>query len=132
MDEVWAREVLAVAALAMGEPRAAAASLERARQRIAGRGFRLPQLSLAVRAAGVAALGGDPAAVVDELQQAGDECRRRGLVGLGFEAELALARRALATGDAAAERELEDLARRAEGAGFGGIARRASAALPGT
>ncbi len=129
VDEVRAREVQAVAELAIGEPRRAAASLERARGRIAGRGFRFLELSLAVHAAAVEAAVGDPAAAAETLQRTADECRRRGLLGLGFEAELTLARLALVAGDAAAgRRQLEDLARRAEAAGFGGIARRVAAA----
>ena len=130
VDEAWAREVLAVARLLSGEPRLAAAGLERARERIGNRGFRLAQLSLAVHGAGVEAVTGDPVAVAEGLRRTRDECRRSGLVGLGLEADLALGRLALAAGDAAAGRRgLEDLARRSGELGFGGIRRAASAAL---
>ena len=85
IEEVWAREALAVAELALGQPAKARTSLERARTRIGDRGFRYAELSLALRSAEI---GGDVEASRRDLLEVLAECRRLSRVALAYETEL--------------------------------------------
>jgi len=119
VSEAGALELLALAELARGRPAAAAEQLDRARRMIGGTDFLLARLRQTVRGAPVrAATGADPAELRRELEEVLREARDRGLVALGFEAELALAERIAAVEPEVGSRRLKELARRAAEAGF--------------
>jgi tetratricopeptide (TPR) repeat protein len=123
VSEAEALELLALAELAGGRPAAAAEELDRARRMIGGTDFLLARLRLTVRGAPVrAAAGTDRAEIRRELEGVLRHSRDRGLVALGFEAELALAEQLAAVDPEAGKRRLADLAERAAEAGFRRIA----------
>lgn len=122
-DELPARTVLALAALAQGRKDVAAAEMQRAVAPLAACENRVLQLQASLVAARVHAATGQAPEAIRELRSTLAEAERMGLRPLALEAGLALG--ALEADPA----RLEAVERDAAAAGYGLLARRARAAL---
>jgi eukaryotic-like serine/threonine-protein kinase len=125
-DELAARTVLALAALARGRKDKADAEIRRAAGPLAACKDRAPRLRAALAAARVHAATQQTLQAESELRAIVMEAERIGLRPLALEARLALGE--LEAGAAGRER-LAAVKREAVVAGYGGLARRAQAAL---
>ena len=122
-DELVARTVLALAALARWREEDALAEIRRAEAPLAACEDRALHLEAALAVARVHAATKQTRQAEGELRAVAAEAERIGLRPLALEARLAL-------GELESEREeLEAVAREAAAAGYGGLARRARAAL---
>ncbi len=128
-DEITATTVLARALLAQG--RLAEAGEVEARARLRAKDSQNPaiRLSVAITDARLLAAAGELAPALRELEAALAEATDLGMLGLAFEARLALGEIEIASGaagDAVGEARLQALAEEAGSAGFGLIARAAA------
>ena len=121
-NEALALAILARSLLAQNKPSEAQQGIARA----PGVGSAYPRLSMAIVAARVDAASGKPAAAFESLKTTLAKATNTGMLGLQFEARLALGEIEMKSGDrAAGQARLEALEREAAARGYGLIARKA-------